>query len=80
MPIASRADQIALDLRRHRLYCASGEGVLSVLDETGGSARLIANVSVPRGAHTIAIDTTTGAVWLSYGTEHDDFVMKLLPQ
>ena len=78
--IASRSDQIALDLRRHRLYCASGDGILSVLDETTGSAKLIAKVAVPRGAHTIAVDPTTGAVWISYGTERDDFVMKLLPE
>jgi DNA-binding beta-propeller fold protein YncE len=80
VPIAPHADQIAIDLQRHRLYCASGNGVLSVLDERGGTAKLIANVSVPQGAHTIAVDPTTGAVWISYGTEHDDYVMKLLPQ
>jgi DNA-binding beta-propeller fold protein YncE len=78
--IASRADQIALDLKRHRLYCASGNGVLSVLDESGGNAKFVANVTVPRGAHTIAVDPATGSVWISYGSEHDDYVMKLLPQ
>jgi len=77
--ITKNVDQIALDTRRRRLYCASGDGQLSVVDVRTPHIALIATIAVPRGAHTVALDPQTGAVWLSYGTEHDDYVMRLTP-
>lgn len=77
--VAAHVDQIALDARKQRLYCASGEGQLSVV-EAGDRFKLLANVTVPRGAHTVAVDPVTGTVWISYGTERDDYVVKMLPR
>ncbi len=77
--VADHVDQIALDKRRQRLYCASGEGLLSVV-EVGNRVKLLANVHVPRGAHTVAVDSSTGIVWISYGTERDDYVVRLFPR
>jgi DNA-binding beta-propeller fold protein YncE len=77
--VAPHVDQIAFDPPRQRLYCASGEGQLSVV-ETGGRVRLLANVRVPRGAHTVAVDPVSGSVWISYGTEREDYVVRLVPR
>lgn len=78
--VARRVDQIAFDAKRGRLYCASGEGMLSVVAVTSTRVRLLANVGVPRGAHTVAVDSSSGAVWLSYGTQRDDYVLRLSPR
>lgn len=78
--VAAHVDQIALDTARGRLYCASGDGSLSVVETGGHDVRLVANVRVPRGAHTVAVDPVTGAVWISYGTERNDYVVRLVPR
>jgi DNA-binding beta-propeller fold protein YncE len=75
--MASNVDQIALDAKRRRLYCASGDGFVSALDVTSRTPALLANIRVPAGAHTLAVDPTMGDVWIAYGTERDDFIMKL---
>jgi DNA-binding beta-propeller fold protein YncE len=77
--IARNVDQIAYDPQRSFIYCASGDGFLSIVraDDTGLTH--VSDVSVPLGAHTLALDPITGAVWISYGTQRDDYVMKLLP-
>jgi DNA-binding beta-propeller fold protein YncE len=77
--ISRHVDQIALDERRGRLYCASGDGRLSLIDVRDDEVKFVADVAVPKGAHTLAVDPTSGSVWISYGTEHDDYVMKLEP-
>ncbi|MBC5805114.1 MAG: YncE family protein [Candidatus Eremiobacteraeota bacterium] len=77
--IAPSVDQIAFDPVKRRLYCASGTGVLSVVAETETGAELIANITVPRRAHNVTIDPKTHAVWISYGTPDNDYVMKLVP-
>lgn len=75
--IANNVDQIALDVGRRRLYCASGDGWLSVVNVTG-TPTLVENISVPLGAHTLAVDPASGDVWISYGTARDDFIMRLV--
>jgi DNA-binding beta-propeller fold protein YncE len=77
--IARHVDQIALDERRGRLYCASGDGHLSLIDIRDDEVKFVADVAVPKGAHTLAVDPASGSVWISYGTEHEDYVMKLAP-
>jgi DNA-binding beta-propeller fold protein YncE len=79
LDITAKVDQIAIDAARRRLYCASGTGHLSIVDIVNGHPTLVANVSVPRGAHTLAIDSATGSVWLSYGTQGSDYLIKLTP-
>jgi DNA-binding beta-propeller fold protein YncE len=77
--IAPNVDQIAFDPGKRRLYCASGAGLLSVVQETDEGAELVADITVPRHAHTLAVDPTTHAVWISYGALDNDYVMKLIP-
>ncbi len=73
--IAPGTDQIAFDLKRQRVYCAS-RGFISVVQETADGARILANVPAPRGAHTLAVDSATGAVWISYSNPTGSYLEK----
>jgi uncharacterized lipoprotein YbaY/outer membrane protein assembly factor BamB len=77
--IPPRVDQIAYDAGADRLYCASGTGVLAVLGDTGDGFDRIGDVSIPRGAHTLAVDPKTHNVWIAYGGDQSDYVIKLSP-
>ncbi|HEX4200803.1 MAG TPA: YncE family protein, partial [Chthoniobacterales bacterium] len=79
--IASGVDQIAFDPANKRIYCASGRSGLSVLEETADGLRLLGNIATPGGAHTLALDPATHAVWIAYAKENESFVCKLsVPQ
>jgi DNA-binding beta-propeller fold protein YncE len=75
--VAPRVDQIAFDPGNKRIYCPSGTGVMSVVQETDAGATLLANVAVPTHTHTVAVDPTTHAVWISFGAPDGDYVEKL---
>ena len=77
--IAPSVDQIAFDPGLRRVYCASGLGLLSVVQETAAGAEHIADITVPRRTHSVAVDPVTHAVWIAYGASDDDYVLKLLP-
>jgi DNA-binding beta-propeller fold protein YncE len=78
-PIAPRVDQIVFDPGTMRVYCASGTGVISVVQETPAGLTALADVVVPEHAHTITADPKTHNVWISYGGRQDDFIMELTP-
>jgi DNA-binding beta-propeller fold protein YncE len=75
--VAPRVDQIAFDAGNKRLYCPSGTGVMSVVQETDTGATVIGSVAIPRGTHTVTVDPKTHNVWISYGGADNDFVEKL---
>ena len=75
--IPNRVDQITLDQGAGRVYCAAGAGQVAIVAETEAGAQLAGLVPVPRGAHTLTVDPKTHAVWIAYGGEQTDFVMKL---
>ena len=77
--IAPSVDQIAFDPGLRRVYCASSIGELSVVQETDTGAEHLADITVPRRTHSVAVDPVTHAVWIAYGASDDDYVMKLLP-
>ena len=77
--VAPRVDQIAFDAGTKRLYCPSGTGVMSVVQETDAGGTVLGSVAIPRGTHTIAIDPKTHDVWISYGAPDNDYVEKLTP-
>ena len=77
--IAPRVDQIAYDPVADKVYCASGTGLLSVVGETSEGFGHIGDVTIPRGAHTLAIDPKTHNVWIAYGGDSTDYVMKISP-
>lgn len=76
--IAPGVDQIDFDPGTKRIYCASGTGLLSVVQETDAGVQSLGDVTVPRHAHTLAVDPTTHNVWISYGAADNDYVMKLV--
>ena len=75
MSIAPHVDQIAFDSSKHRIYCA-GDAKISVIDASGRALRLIDNVPSHKGAHTLAVDPKTHAVWVSYADEKDSFLQR----
>jgi DNA-binding beta-propeller fold protein YncE len=75
--IAPGVDQIAFDPGNRRIYCASGKSGLSVAEETADGVRLLGNIATPTGAHTLAVDPATHAVWIAYVKENESFVCKL---
>jgi DNA-binding beta-propeller fold protein YncE len=77
--IAPGVDQIAFDPATKRIYCASGTGLLSVVAETNTGVQSLGDVTVPRHAHTVAVDPTSHNVWISYGAVDNDYIMKLVP-
>jgi uncharacterized lipoprotein YbaY len=77
--IAPRVDQIAYDPVANKVYCASGTGLLTVVGETSEGFGRIGEVTVPRGVHTLAIDPKTHNVWIAYGGDTSDYVMKISP-
>jgi DNA-binding beta-propeller fold protein YncE len=78
-PVAPRIDQIVFDPGTMRIYCASGTGVVSVVQETTAGLSALGDVVVPEHAHTITVDPGTHNVWIAYGGAHDDFIMQLTP-
>jgi len=77
--VAGRVDQIAFDPATKRVYCPSGSGVLTVVQETDSGASVLDTITIPRGTHTIAVDPKTHDVWISYGAPDGDHVEKLTP-
>jgi len=77
--IPASVDQIAFDTGKKRLYCASAIGLLSVIQETDTGAEHVADIPVPRRTHSVTVDPTTHAVWIAYGADDNDYVMKLVP-
>ncbi len=78
-PIAPRVDQIAFDPAMERVYCASGTGIMSVVQETATALVPVGDVITPEHAHTVVVDPSTHAVWISYGGVANDFIMQLTP-
>src|SRR5580700_2873822 len=78
-PVAPRVDQIVFDPGTMRVYCASGTGIVSVVQETTAGLTALGDVVVPEHAHTITVDPGTHNVWIAYGGAHDDFIMQLTP-
>ena len=76
--IEKGVDQIAYDRVNHRIYCA-GRGNISVVESTEEGAKLLGNVPSPKGAHTIAVDIKTHAVWTCYSDEKESYLLKLTP-
>lgn len=73
--IASGTDQIGFDPKKQRIYCAS-RGFIAVVQETASGMRLLGNVPAPGGAHTLAVDPATGAVWICYSNSSGSYLQK----
>lgn len=76
--IEKGVDQIAFDPGNQRIYCAC-QGAIVVAQATAGGAKLLGKVTTPKGSHTLAVDTTTHAVWTSYFDANNSYMLKLIP-
>lgn len=76
--IAPKVDEIAYDPSLKRVYCASGTGVLSVVDATG-DLKLLGTVTTQKGVHSVTVDQKSHAVWIAYsgGKDGPGFIQKL---
>ena len=77
--VAARVDQIAFDPTHKRIYCASGNGTLSVVQETATGMQSLGEAATARGCHSVTVDPSTGAVWVAYGVANGGEIMKLTP-
>ena len=77
--IASRVDQIAFDAGTTRIYCASGSGVLSVIEETADGLKSLGEVKTSQGCHSVTVDPKTHAVWVAYGTKENSYIVRFMP-
>jgi YVTN family beta-propeller protein len=75
--VASKVDQIAFDPGLKRVYCASGEGVLSVVDAANGSLKALGNAPTHKGAHSVTVDPKTHAVWTAYADGDKSYLLRL---
>ncbi len=76
--IAPKVDQIAYDPALKRVYCASGTGILSVVDAAQG-LRSLGDVPTSPGAHSVAVDPKSHGVWIAYAADNDSpaFIQRL---
>ena len=77
--VEGRVDQIAFDPGNKRVYCPSGTGVMTIVQESDTGASVLGTVAIPRGTHSLAVDPKTHDVWISYGAADNDYVEKLSP-
>jgi DNA-binding beta-propeller fold protein YncE len=65
IPIGEHPDAAAYDKKRGIVYSSNGEGTLSVIhQDSANHYSLAATVPTQRGARTMALDATSGKVYL----------------
>ena len=77
LDIAEGVDQIAYDSEKGRVYCASRQGLISVVENKPGGAISLGDVKTAAGAKTIAVDPKTHAVWVAYADKEHSYVLRL---
>jgi DNA-binding beta-propeller fold protein YncE len=71
-------DQIVFDPATNRVY-TSGSGFISVVQATADGLKLLENVPVSKGAHTIMVDGRTHAVWISFADGGKSYFQSFSP-
>ncbi|MDP9014024.1 MAG: hypothetical protein M3O41_15480 [Pseudomonadota bacterium] len=67
VPVGKSPDSVAFDPALHRIYTTGKSGVLAViLQEKPNDYRVLDNVHLHYGAHTLTIDLKTHAVYVGY--------------
>ena len=69
-----RSDQTALD--GNRLYVPSS-GRLVVVDT--GDGKVLGQVAIPQGCHSVAVDPATHLVWIAYADDKASYVQAFAP-
>jgi hypothetical protein len=74
--VAPGTDQIAADIKFGRLY-SPGKGHLTVLDISGDTPKLMGDIAIPAGAHSVAVDPNSHDVWIAYGDASSAHILQL---
>lgn len=69
-------DQCSLDPATHLLACAGGGKITMLRARPSAGPELIAQLDVPRGVHTVAIDPKTDDVWAVWASPEGDFIQR----
>jgi DNA-binding beta-propeller fold protein YncE len=72
--IAPHVDEIAYDPGLSRLYCASGTGVISVVDVAGEKLTSRGSIPSAAGAHSITVDPKTHTVWIAFAKDDKAYI------
>ena len=67
LPIGGLPDSVAYDPELHRIYTTGLAGVMTVIQEDGPNTyRILDNIRLHYGAHTLAVDAATHRVYAAY--------------
>jgi len=70
----TNVDQCSLDESRHFFACGAG-GQLTLVKYGGKAApSIVAQTSIPKGVHTLAIDPASGKIWIVWNSTTGAFV------
>jgi DNA-binding beta-propeller fold protein YncE len=72
--VSSRIDEIAYDPGTQRVYCASGLGVISVVEVGEGKLTPLTPLASSPGAHSIAIDPQTHTIWIAFAKDGKSYI------
>lgn len=67
--ISLKVDEIAYDAVKHRVYCASGLGTISIVGVERKTLTPMGSVPSSVGAHSIAVDQLTHKVWIAFAAK-----------
>lgn len=76
--IAARVDEIAYDTEPQTVYCASGQGKISVVSVSGEKLTSLGDVPGAAGCR-IVVDPKTHVVWIAYAKGEQSFVQPFTP-
>jgi outer membrane protein assembly factor BamB len=66
LPIGDGADAAAFDPRTGTIFSSNGDGTLTIIKSIGNDRyEVVQNLATEKGARTMALDSKTGAVYLS---------------
>jgi DNA-binding beta-propeller fold protein YncE len=74
---AGHVDVLALDPARHRVYAASENGIVSVLQIGRGAPRLLGRTHLAARAHTVAVDPQTSLVYFPLGRSGGSSILRI---
>ena len=76
---AGHVDVLAIDPRLHRVYAASEDGIVSVVQIAHGRPpRILGQAHLAARAHTVAVDPRTSLVYLPLGQSGGSSVLRIL--
>jgi hypothetical protein len=78
--IAPRVDEISYDPQLHTVYCASGQGKISVVGLDGEKLVSMGDVPGAAGCHSIVVDPRTHKVWIAYAKGQESFIQSFTPE